>query len=44
MVATERQVACLDPKFGPLIRQPDALKELVAEVHRRHSRANSARS
>jgi tellurite resistance protein TerC len=38
MVAMERQVACLDPKFGPLIRQPDALKELVAEAHRRHSR------
>jgi tellurite resistance protein TerC len=37
MVAMERQVACLDPKLGPLIRPSDALKEQVAEAHRRHS-------
>ncbi len=37
MVAVEQQVACLDPKFGPLIRQSAALKERVAEAHRRHA-------
>jgi tellurite resistance protein TerC len=38
MVAMERQVACLDPKFGPLIRQSETLKERIAEAHRRHPR------
>lgn len=37
MVVMEQQVACLDPKFGPLVRQSEALKERVAEAHRRHA-------
>jgi tellurite resistance protein TerC len=41
MVAMERQVACLDPKFGSLVRLSETLKERLAEAHRRHA-ANGA--
>jgi hypothetical protein len=37
MVAAERKVRDLDPKFKALIRQSELLKERLAQVHRQHA-------
>jgi len=38
MVAAERKVAGLDPKFVRVIRQPEELREQLAQAHLRHVR------
>jgi len=38
MVAAEQRLAHLAPRFEQLVRQPEALKEQMAQVHRQHAR------